>query len=95
LDWSFVLIGIRNVYLINLVMYVLVSVSFNEHIHGRKTLLATVSAFIIYQLSKESQGSGIPEIKAILGGYIMEGFLSSKNLIAKAASLVYYDLLIR
>lgn len=38
-----------------------------------------------------SAGSGIPEVKVILGGFVIKGFLGIKTLIVKSIGMVNFD----
>ncbi|KCV67646.1 hypothetical protein H696_05933 [Fonticula alba] len=57
-------------------MYMLISVC-----------LAVSSAIIVKRVSPFSAGSGIPEVKVILGGFVMHGFLGASTAILKTLTL--------
>lgn len=76
MDWSQLLIGIRGVALINWIFYVALS-----------TLFAGCAAFLIGHISTYAAGSGTAEIKTILGGFMIKGFLGIRTLLAKAIGL--------
>jgi chloride channel 3/4/5 len=49
--------------------------------------LGTLSSFLVVNLSMYSSDSGLPEIKTILGGFIIHGFFSLKTMVVKSISL--------
>lgn len=51
------------------------------------TLLAFVSAFIVYSFAPYAAGSGISEIKCIIAGFVMKGFLGARTLVIKSLTL--------
>jgi len=51
------------------------------------TALATVSATLTYKFAPLARGSGIPEIKTILGGFSMPGVLEMNTLVIKITGL--------
>lgn len=51
------------------------------------TFFAFLSAFLVRILAPYAAGSGIPEVKTILGGFIMRSFLGIWTLIVKAIGL--------
>merc|ERR1719215_1581653 len=57
-------------------MYVIVSVVF-----------ATISATLVWAFAPKARGSGIPEVKTILGGFVMGEVLEFKTLIVKMIGL--------
>ncbi|CAG8701446.1 8902_t:CDS:10 [Dentiscutata erythropus] len=65
-----------NIYIINWFFYVLVS-----------ALFAAICAYLIRVLAPYGAGSGISEIKCILAGFIMKGFLGGRTLLLKSVSL--------
>ncbi|TPX62521.1 hypothetical protein PhCBS80983_g00259 [Powellomyces hirtus] len=75
-DWSSVILGSRGWGLVNWIFYILFS-----------TLFASACAFIVTRLAPYAAGSGSAEVKTILGGFIIKGFLGTKTLIVKAAGL--------
>lgn len=52
------------------------------------TTMAGLAAYITRIFAPLAGGSGIPEIKVILGGSNVKGFLGAKTLLIKAAGLV-------
>jgi len=50
--------------------------------------LAGSAAFVVANSARLAAGSGIPEVKVILGGFTMPGFLSLRSLLAKSVGLV-------
>ncbi|KND03889.1 uncharacterized protein SPPG_01343 [Spizellomyces punctatus DAOM BR117] len=75
-DWSYVVFGWRNLAFVNWFFYVGLSVAF-----------ATACAFVVIHLAPYAAGSGSAEVKTILGGFIIKGFLGIRTLIVKAAGL--------
>ncbi|RIB21537.1 chloride channel [Gigaspora rosea] len=65
-----------NFYIIDWFFYVLVSAIF-----------AAICAYLIRSLAPYGAGSGISEIKCILAGFIMKGFLGGRTLLLKSVSL--------
>ncbi|KAJ1885107.1 glycerol ethanol, ferric requiring protein [Kickxella alabastrina] len=51
------------------------------------TLLATVCAFLVRSYAPLAAGSGLPEIKAILGGFVIRGFMGGWTLLMKSIGL--------
>ncbi|KAJ3322054.1 hypothetical protein HDV06_003655 [Boothiomyces sp. JEL0866] len=51
-------------------------------------LFATASAILVKEYAKYAAGSGIPEVKTILGGFIIHRFLGFRTLIVKCLGLV-------
>ncbi|CAE7532786.1 CLCN5 [Symbiodinium natans] len=51
-------------------------------------LLATISAFLVKVFAPTARGSGIPEVKTILGGFVMKDVLSLRTLIVKVLGLM-------
>ena len=76
MDWSEIILGIKGLALINWIFYVILS-----------TLFATASTFLLLNISSYSAGSGTAEIKTILGGFVIKGFLGFRTLVAKALGL--------
>ncbi|CAN6610445.1 anion/proton exchange transporter Gef1p [Trichomonascus vanleenenianus] len=60
----------------NYLAYVLFSVIF-----------AFISAFVVFSFAPYAAGSGISEIKCIVGGFVMHGFLGFKTLMVKSITL--------
>ncbi|KAI9481109.1 MAG: chloride channel [Benjaminiella poitrasii] len=78
-DWTtwseFTYLG-PNVYIIQWFFYVLLA-----------TLFATVSAYLVKNYAPYAAGSGISEIKCIIAGFVMKGFLGGWTLIMKSIGL--------
>jgi chloride channel 3/4/5 len=53
------------------------------------TLYAIISSVIVTFISPLAKGSGIPEVKTILGGFIIKKFLGFHTLIAKFFGLIF------
>jgi chloride channel 3/4/5 len=51
-------------------------------------LFATLSAYLVQQWAPCTRGSGIPETKTILGGFVIPGFLSFRALLVKMMGVV-------
>ncbi|CAL1131702.1 unnamed protein product [Cladocopium goreaui] len=51
-------------------------------------LLATSSAVLVKQFAPAARGSGIPEVKTILGGFVMKDTLSTQTLVVKVIGLM-------
>lgn len=51
--------------------------------------LAFTSAFFVYRLAPYASGGGISELKLILSGFVMRGFLGVSTYIIKAATLIF------
>ena len=66
------------VYIFNYSIYVLFSM-----------IYAGLSALFVYKFARLSFSSGLPEIKTILGGFIIKGFLGLRVLCIKFISIVY------
>ncbi|KAF2838655.1 CLC voltage-gated chloride channel [Patellaria atrata CBS 101060] len=62
--------------LVNYILYILFSI-----------LFAFTSAFLVKSYAPYAAGSGISEIKCIIGGFVMKGFLSGRTLLLKAIGL--------
>lgn len=58
---------------------------FNE---GSKIFFATTAAFLVQNYAPFAAGSGIPEVKTILSGFIIRKFLGLWTLIIKSVGLV-------
>ncbi|KAK9704630.1 glycerol ethanol, ferric requiring protein [Basidiobolus ranarum] len=72
-DWSMRLNFPRDMLFINLVFYILFA-----------SLFAFVAAFLVKSYAPYAAGSGISEIKVILGGFVIKGFLGLWTLIIKS-----------
>ncbi|KAJ3153315.1 glycerol ethanol, ferric requiring protein [Geranomyces michiganensis] len=75
-DWSSVILRSRGWGIVNWFFYILFSTAF-----------ASACAFVVTRLAPYAAGSGSAEVKTILGGFIIKGFLGTKTLIVKAAGL--------
>lgn len=51
------------------------------------TLFAFLSAFLVYSFAPYAAGSGISEIKCIIAGFVMKGFLGGRTLAIKSITL--------
>ncbi|KAJ2716978.1 glycerol ethanol, ferric requiring protein [Coemansia spiralis] len=51
------------------------------------TALATACAFLVREYAPLAAGSGLPEIKAILGGFVIRGFMGAWTLLMKSVGL--------
>ena len=51
-------------------------------------MFATMAAFLVKEYSPYSAGSGIPEVKTILGGFVIRKFLGWWTLIIKSIGVV-------
>ncbi|KAJ2775094.1 glycerol ethanol, ferric requiring protein [Coemansia nantahalensis] len=51
------------------------------------TVLATACAFLVREYAPLAAGSGLPEIKAILGGFVIRGFMGGWTLVMKSIGL--------
>jgi chloride channel 3/4/5 len=60
----------------------------DERGRGAQGLFAFVCAFIVKSFAPYAAGSGISEIKCILAGFIIKGFLSFSTLAIKSIALV-------
>lgn len=74
--WSNLAFGMNEFSLFNYSVYIVLSV-----------LMATICAILVKNLGKNAAGSGSPEIKTILGGFIIDGFLSATTLCVKSLAL--------
>ncbi|KAJ9078026.1 glycerol ethanol, ferric requiring protein, variant 4 [Entomophthora muscae] len=52
------------------------------------TLFAFLSAYLVKRFAPTAAGSGIPQIKTILGGFILPDFLGKSTLLIKTISLI-------
>ncbi|KAI8812268.1 chloride channel, partial [Cladochytrium replicatum] len=75
-DWGYAIFGIRHLYPIKWVFYVAIS-----------TILAGSCTVLVCQLAPYAAGSGSPEIKTILGGFIIKGYLGIETLVIKLVGL--------
>lgn len=55
---------------------------------GISMALATVSACLVYFIAPMAKGSGIPEVKTILGGFVLPEALEAKTLFTKIIGLM-------
>ncbi|KAK6732521.1 hypothetical protein RB195_016725 [Necator americanus] len=51
------------------------------------TVLVTCASLVCHALGKQAVGSGIPEVKVIMHGFVLRNYLSLKTLIAKIVGL--------
>jgi len=51
-------------------------------------LFAFVASHLVRQLARYAAGSGISEIKCILAGFVMHGFLGFSTFVVKSLTLV-------
>ncbi|KAI8319178.1 hypothetical protein GQ54DRAFT_299544 [Martensiomyces pterosporus] len=51
------------------------------------TVLATVCAYLVREYAPLAAGSGLPEIKSILGGFVIRGFMGGWTLLMKSVGL--------
>ncbi|KAJ1645951.1 glycerol ethanol, ferric requiring protein [Coemansia erecta] len=51
------------------------------------TAMATCCAYLVKQYAPLAAGSGLPEIKAILGGFVIKGFMGGWTLLMKSVGL--------
>jgi len=52
-------------------------------------VMCTLSATIVYFVAPTARGSGIPEVKTILGGFVMKDVLSGRTLVVKIICLMF------
>mmetsp|Transcript_31448 Transcript_31448/g.77096 ORF Transcript_31448/g.77096 Transcript_31448/m.77096 type:complete len:751 (-) Transcript_31448:215-2467(-) len=52
------------------------------------TFFGTFAAWLVNTFAPFASGSGIPEIKTILGGFVMKGYLGGRTLLIKCVALV-------
>ncbi|GMT16192.1 hypothetical protein PFISCL1PPCAC_7489, partial [Pristionchus fissidentatus] len=55
---------------------------------GYLTVSATLAALFCKAVAPQAVGSGIPEIKVIMHGFVLRNYLSAKTLLAKVVSLI-------
>ncbi|WKX95911.1 hypothetical protein Q1695_012402 [Nippostrongylus brasiliensis] len=51
------------------------------------TILVTCASLVCHALGKQAVGSGIPEVKVIMHGFVLKNYLSLKTLVAKIVGL--------
>ena len=76
-EWTSTIPGVSSHFMSGYIIYVLLAVS-----------MATVAAYLVKSHSSHAQGSGIPEVKTILGGVIIKRYLGLETLITKCVGLV-------
>eukprot|EP01050_Picozoa_sp_SAG11_P004551 SAG11_NODE_293_length_11144_cov_4.661928_13_plen_353_part_00 len=76
ISWSQAFVGYRTVWL-DLPAYVLLAM-----------LFCLMSAWLVAVFARRAAGSGIPEMKTILGGFVMPHFLSGWTLLVKSLGLI-------
>lgn len=59
-----------------------------EHTHVLQGIFSFVASHLVKSLAKYAAGSGISEIKCILAGFIMKGFLGFWTFLIKSLTLV-------
>ncbi|EPZ35964.1 hypothetical protein ROZALSC1DRAFT_26503 [Rozella allomycis CSF55] len=52
-------------------------------------LFAFIAAFFVKKLQPYAAGSGIPECKTIMGGFVIKGYLGLMSLVTKSISLIF------
>ncbi|KAF8360421.1 hypothetical protein PRIPAC_87344 [Pristionchus pacificus] len=55
---------------------------------GYITISATLAALFCKAVAPQAVGSGIPEVKVIMHGFVLKNYLSAKTLLAKVVSLI-------
>ena len=55
---------------------------------NQKSALSFVAARLVHSLARYAAGSGISEIKCIISGFVMEGFLGFWTFLIKSLTLV-------
>ncbi|KAI9164495.1 glycerol ethanol, ferric requiring protein [Blastocladiella emersonii ATCC 22665] len=78
-EWSFKLLGLRAFFPINFFFYVAFAVLF----------AATAATLVVHHAPEHAALSGIPEVKTILGGFVMNRVLSLRTGIVKFLGLVF------
>ncbi|KAJ3376128.1 glycerol ethanol, ferric requiring protein [Allomyces arbusculus] len=77
-EWSYFFLGLHSFFPINFVFYIAWAV-----------LFAAASAFLVITFAPEhGPGSGIPQIKTMLGGFMMPGVLSLQTGLTKCMGLI-------
>lgn len=51
------------------------------------TVLVTIASLVCHALGKQAVGSGIPEVKVIMHGFVLKNYLTLKTLVAKIVGL--------
>lgn len=69
--------SLTNFYFLNFLIWVVYTLTF-----------AIFSVACVYYISEYSSGSGVPEMKSMIGGVIMDRYLSFMNLVAKTLGLI-------
>ena len=57
----------------------------------KQILFATSAAILVKQYSIYARHSGIPEIKTVLGGFVIRRFLGAWTLVTKSLGLVSFQ----
>jgi chloride channel 3/4/5 len=74
-SWSVYFLG-SSVVVVDFMIYVLLAV-----------IMGVLASFLVKKLDMYAADSGLPEIKTILGGFIIKGYFSMKTMVVKAISL--------
>lgn len=64
------------------------TLSFTHSLPSLQGTFSFVAAHLVKSLAKYAAGSGISEIKCILAGFVMQGFLGFATLVIKSITLV-------
>lgn len=71
--------------------YIFFAVSYNmTFVTDVQGLFAWTAAYMVRSFAPYAAGSGISEIKCIIGGFIMKGYLGLETLVIKSMTLVSY-----
>jgi len=57
-----------------------------------KVIFAVTASFLVQNFSIYAKHSGIPEIKTVLGGFVIRRFMGAWTLIIKSLGLVSYSI---
>lgn len=77
-DWSSVLFGVEGLWAINFVVYC-----------GFAVLCASISFYLCRTMGPYACSSGLPEVKTIMGGFVIHGFLGVWTGIIKTIGVVF------
>lgn len=93
-DWSRA-VGVESrggSYVVEYLFYILFSVSLRPKMaesHSRSQILfATCASILVKNFAPYARHSGIPEIKTVLGGFVIRRFLGTWTLVIKSIGLV-------
>jgi chloride channel 3/4/5 len=78
-DQAFSVDNVVMQYITNYLVYIITSISF-----------AVIAAWFVKSLARWAAGSGIAEVKTILGGFVIHSFLSWQTLLVKVPGLVSF-----